>query len=80
MRLLARLTQSRVEKNWPAVLENAEKLTTDYPTFYAHYWDKAEALWKLGRKAEAKPAFEFFTRYCKDDIEYPEAQRLLAEL
>ena len=80
MRMQVRLTQARVEKNWPAVLENAVNIIAYHPTFYSYYWDKAEALWNLGRKAEAKPALEIYTRYCKNDLEYPEARRMLGEL
>lgn len=74
------LVQARVKKEWAAVLKNAEKLNSEYPTYYAYYWNKAEALWNLGRKAEAKSALETYTRYSKDEIEYPEAMRMLAEL
>jgi hypothetical protein len=80
MRLKARVTQARLKKDWAAMLENTNKLIAKYPTIYAYYWDKAEALWKLGRKAEAKPALEMFARYGKDELEYPEAMRMLGEL
>jgi hypothetical protein len=76
--LQSRLAQLR--EDWPAALEAATELVEKYPTFYSHYWPKAQALWKLGRTSEALAPLKIYLHHCHDEIHHVEASRLLAEL
>ncbi|MBI5543202.1 MAG: DUF3857 domain-containing protein, partial [Deltaproteobacteria bacterium] len=54
--------EARERKDWARVLRLADERISRMPTLYSSYWDRAEALLKLGRKKEAVPALEVFVR------------------
>lgn len=72
------LAQKR--EDWPAVLAAASELIEKYPTFYSYYWPQAQALWKLGRRDEARAPLSIYLDYCHDEPEHASARRLDKQL
>lgn len=72
------LFDARRNNDWPRALTAAQAILDDAPGIHRNHLQKAEALLRLGRKKEAVASLEIFLRYCKDDIEYPQAERMLA--
>ncbi len=75
-----RLEAAQLGNDWPVALTAANELIAERPTLYSLYWDRAEALHHLGRDQEAIEPLRLFVQYCKDELEYPQAMRLLEEL
>lgn len=78
--LVMRMKISRIKKDWPAMLEAATEVVEKYPTFYSHYWPKAEALIKLNRPAEALEPLRTFVKLCHDEPDHLEASSLLKQI
>ena len=74
------IVDAKIRQDWPRLLQLAESTLALQPTNYRYYWYKGLALARLGRKSEAKEALAIYTKYSRDEIEYPEAQALLDEL
>lgn len=73
------LRDAGVHQDWNTVLAASNDLLAIHPTRYGLYWYKGRALHHLKRKPEAAEALRTYTRFCKDDIEYPEALDLLKQ-
>lgn len=71
---------SHLRKDWPRLLETAEKAIPAYPTYYHFHWFKGAALYRLDRKQEALEPLRIYTRYAKDEHEYPQAVEWLNAL
>lgn len=78
--LVMRMQIARMKKDWAAMLAAATEVVEKYPTFYSHYWPKAEALLKLDRPAEAIEPLRTFVNLCHDEPDHPEAGALLKKL
>lgn len=75
--LVMSIQLARMKKDWAAMLAAASEVVEKYPTFYSHYWPKAEALIKLDRAADALEPLRTFVKFCHDEPEHPEAVALL---
>jgi hypothetical protein len=69
-----------LDGDWTSVEKQAALLNRDFPTHYHYFWSRGFALAKLGRKNEAIAALLNYTRYSKDELEYPKAVELLKTL
>jgi tetratricopeptide (TPR) repeat protein len=69
-----------LESDWAGMEKQAALLNRDFPTHYYFFWSRGFALAKLGRKEEAIAALLNYTRYSKDELEYPKAIELLKTL
>ena len=79
-RLEVALIVANARDDWPAVARITTELNRDFPTFYHFYWYRGWAELQLKNKAEARKALEIYTRYAKDEREYPEAVALLQDI
>ncbi|HYF34725.1 MAG TPA: DUF3857 domain-containing protein [Prosthecobacter sp.] len=75
--LMVAMRVARLKKDWPGVLAAASEAVDKFPTFYSTYWNKAQALWELERKAEALEPLRVYLKYCHNEAEYRQAQALL---
>lgn len=78
--LVMRMHLARIKKDWAAMLAAASEVVKKYPTYYSHYWLKAEALVKLGRTAEALEPLRTFVKFCHDEEDHPVAAALLKKI
>jgi hypothetical protein len=75
-----RLVQASLASDWAGMESAAAALNRDYPTRYAYYWYRGLALHRLGREREAARALDTFASHAKDELQYPEALRILAAI
>ena len=69
-----------LRRNWEEASRQAAQLIELYPNAYNSYWYRGMALHRLGRDGEAATALAVYTRYSKEELEYPEAVKLLEKL
>ena len=69
-----------LRRNWEEASRQAAQLIELYPNAYNSYWYRGMALHRLGRDEEAATALAVYTRYSKEELEYPEAVKLLEKL
>jgi hypothetical protein len=74
------IVESSLRGDWPRAEASAAALNQQFPALYTYYWYRGLALHRLGRDSEAIEPLTVFTRYAKDEVKYPEAVRLLANL
>jgi hypothetical protein len=75
-----RLTDAWLRQDWKAVAKEAAAVVREYPSVYHYYWYQGSALARLGDKPAAIAALTLYTRYSKEELEYPAALALLKEL
>jgi hypothetical protein len=71
---------AQLHNDWKQVELTGRQINRDAPTHYHYYWLHGLASAKLGHKPEAVEALRTYTRYSKDEEEYPRAMQLLKEL
>jgi hypothetical protein len=69
-----------LKPDWTEVERQAAALNRDYSTYYHFYLYRGLALHHLGRDREAAEVLGTYTRYCKDELKYPQAVELLRSL
>ena len=74
------MTKAYLDSDWTGVEKQAAVLNRDFPAHYHYFWYRGLALFKLGRKEEAATALLTYTRYAKEELEYPKALELLKAL
>lgn len=74
------ISEARRSKDWQAMEKYSSQAVREFPTYYHFYWDQGIALMQNGKKKEARAALETYTRYSKNETEYPEALHLLKSL
>ena len=75
-----RLDAARYRKDWPTQARLAAEAITAFPTDYFFYYDQAEALYMTGHKEDARHPLEIYTRFSKNEPEYPQAMEWLREV
>lgn len=74
------ISEAKRSKDWQAMEKYSSQAVREFPTYYHFYWDHGIALMQNGKKKEARAALETYTRYSKNETEYPEALHLLKGL
>ncbi len=77
---LVRMEDGRLQGDWAAVLEAANRYLVANSTNYDAYWFKAQALVQLGRRKEAVEPLRIPCTYSHNDDYYPEAVELLKKI
>jgi hypothetical protein len=77
---LLNMEDGQLQKDWSTVLNAATSYLQRNPTSYDAYWRKAEALINLGRKAEALEPLRIYSKYSKNELDYPAAVELLKQI
>ena len=78
--LRLRIEDARHRRDWQALEKRSGEALGMFPTVYDFYYDQAEALFMLGRKEAARHPLEVYTRYSKNEQNYPQAMAWLREL
>jgi hypothetical protein len=80
LNLTLRMSHSALNKDWQELEKVATVAVTKFPSFYHYYWYQAKARYYLGKKQEALVPLEIYTKYSKDEEEYPQALEWLQEI
>lgn len=74
-----RMRLAEIHHDWAGALAAAEQRIAGRPTRYDLFWDKGNALFRLGRNAQAAHALATFVEHCKNEVEYAGAVDMLAK-
>ena len=74
-----RCEDARLRQDWPQLLAVANEGIGRYPTYY-HYWLKGLALYRMDKTGEAAGLLQIYTRYSKDESDYPQAMEWLEKI
>ena len=74
-----RLIDAWLRQDWKGTALEAAALIQSRPAMYHYYWYQGVALARLGDKSAATTALTTYTRYAKEEAEYPAALALLKE-
>jgi hypothetical protein len=78
--LFMRAADAFAHEDWPRLLATVDEAIPIFPTYYHLYWLKGAALYHLDRKPEAVEPLRIYTRYSKDEMEYPQAMEWLKQI
>lgn len=78
--LTLRMRHAELNSDWKELEKVATEAVASFPTFYHFYWYQAEARYRLEKKKEALVPLEIYTKYSKDEEEYPTALKWLQEI
>jgi tetratricopeptide (TPR) repeat protein len=77
---LVRMEDARLQGDWEGELKAASNYLTRNPTNYDAYWNQAQALVQLGRRADALSPLRIYVKYSHNDDYYPQAVELLKKI
>ena len=78
--LTVKVEHARLIDDWETAAESSAEAIEKYPTYYYFYFIRGEALYKLGKMDEAAEALKVYTRYAKDEDNYPKALEILKNI
>ena len=78
--MVLRSEDALLHEDWPRLLATMNEAVSLFPTFYHFYWLKGLALYRMGKTQEAVEPFQTYTKYSKDESEYPQATEWLGKI
>jgi len=75
-----RIARAELKEDWAAMEKAASEAIARFPTFYIYYWHQGQARYRAGNKEAARAPLETYTKYSKDELDYPQAMKWLKEL
>ncbi len=75
-----RIARAELKEDWSAMEKAATEAIERFPTFYNYYWHLGQARFRANKKDSAREPLETYTKFSKDELEYPQAVTWLEEL